>query len=117
MLIISGILNGFQALKDGTIKLIFETQEPTPEQILGIAKNNRQFGWMAFKNETFTTKERDMLEGLKTDYETQGKTPSQRLRAVLYRNWEQDNLGYDDFNRYYDYRMEKIITFYKDKLN
>jgi len=45
-----------------------------------------------------------------------GKTPAQRLRAVLYRLWEQDKKGHKDSNTYYDMMMEQIIEFYKSKL-
>ena len=34
MIVINSILESFRSLKDKTIKLSFETQEPTPEQIL-----------------------------------------------------------------------------------
>ena len=40
-----------------------------------------------------------------------------RLRAVLYRNWEQNKEGYEDFQLYYNFKVEKIITHYKDKLD
>jgi|TARA_R100001530_G_scaffold10633_1_gene10473 hypothetical protein len=48
---------------------------------------------------------------------TKDKSPSQRLRAVLYVTWEQDKQGYDDFDQWYLMKMEQIINHYKDKLD
>jgi hypothetical protein len=44
------------------------------------------------------------------------KTPSQRLRAVLWQVWNQDNAGFKDFEAYYQAMMEKLIEHYKGKL-
>lgn len=43
------------------------------------------------------------------------KTPSQRLRAVLYRLWEQGKSG-TDFESFYRIKMEAIIEQLKGKL-
>lgn len=91
MIIIPAILESYRSLKDKTIKVTFETNEPTPEQLTGIALNIQRFGYLAFKDEPFTNKEKEVLESLKADYEDTGKTPAQRLRAVLYRLWEKEN--------------------------
>ncbi len=117
MLIIGVILEGFQSLKDKTLKLTFSTQEPTPEQIMGIANNTQKFGYLAFKEDAFRSNEKKMLEDIESDYEDNTKTPSKRLRNVLYVNWEQDKQGYDDFNLYYDYHMNKMIDHWKSKLD
>lgn len=117
MLIMPAILSDFRSLKDRTLKLTFETNEPTPEQLVGIAGANQKAGYLAFKEDAFKEKERDMLDGLKSDYDDKSKSNGQRLRAVLYRNWEQENQGYDTFTLYYDGMMEKIIRHYKDKLD
>ena len=54
---------------------------------------------------------------MKSDYDDVGKSKGQRLRAVLYRNWEQNNEGCDTFTLYYESHMEKIIRHFKDKLD
>jgi len=45
------------------------------------------------------------------------KTPSQRLRAVLFLLWEQDKKGFISAEAYYDDLMERIINHYKTKLD
>ena len=53
---------------------------------------------------------------LKVDKELNQKTPSQRLRWVLFRLWEQEgNQG--DFEAYYRTKMEGLIDFLKRKLD
>ena len=117
MLIIGAQLERFNSLKDKTIKLTFETQEPTPEQFVGIAENNQKFGYLCFKEDTFKTDELEMISGIKSDYEEKGKSKAQRLRSVLYINFEKDNLGYSVFDDYYNRKMEEIINHYKSKLD
>lgn len=44
------------------------------------------------------------------------KTHSQRLRAVLYKAWEQDNKGFESHEDHYEHHMEKLIEFSKKRL-
>lgn len=117
MIVIPCILENFRSLNDKSLKLTFNTNEPTPEQVLGIASSSGQFGYLAFKTEMFKKNERDAIESLETDYQDAGKTPSQRLRGVLYRCYEKSNEGFDTFSRYYDHQMEKLLTHFKSKLD
>jgi len=117
MIIIPAILESFRSLKDKTFKVVFESSEMTPEQMSGLAQNLNLFGYLAFKETPFKDKETEFLDSLKPEYDDTGKTKSQRLRGVIYRNWEQDPKGYEDHTRHYDFEMEKIITHYKNKLD
>ena len=117
MIIIPAVLESYRSLKDKTLKIVFETNELTPEQTMGIAQNIQQFGYLAFKNEPFKATEKEVIESLKSDYEDNGKTPSQRLRAVLFINFQQADEGYKTFVDYYNAKMEKIVNHYKGKLD
>jgi len=46
-----------------------------------------------------------------------GKSPSNRLRNVLFRLWEQQPEGYKDSDQYYLVKMNSIIEHFKSKLN
>lgn len=116
MILIPSILSSFSSLKDKTLKIVFETLEPTPEQITSIAGAMGTFGYLAFKIDTFKKEELAAIESLEADYEDTGKTQSQRLRSVLYINYKNHQAGFDSFNSFYDYHMEKIINHYKSKL-
>jgi hypothetical protein len=117
MIILPAILESYRSLKDRTIKVIFDCNELTPEQMVGVAQSLQQFGYLAFKTEMFKQREKEAIEGLESSYEDKTKTHSQRLRAVFYRCWEQDQEGYQDFDSYYKYRMEEIINHFKAKLD
>jgi len=110
-------LEGYRSLKDRTLKLTFETGELTPEQMANIHYSLNKVGFLAFAPDPFATQELSALDALKVEYNDTGKPPSQRLRAVLYRLWEQKNEGYEFFNDYYLGRMEKLINHFKDKLD
>ena len=116
MIVIPSILASYQSLKDGTLKLVFETNEPTIDQVVSIAQGVQSFGYLAFKKDQFKESETKALESLESNYNEFGKTKSQRLRNVLYRNFEQDKEGYDVFDDYYNNKMEKLIIHFKDKL-
>jgi len=115
-MIIAAQLESYRSLKDRTLKITFETNELNSQELLGIAENINSFGYLAFKREPFSEKERQQIESLETNLEDNMKTPSQRLRAVLYRNYERDQQGFKSFATYYEHSMEKLIDHYKGKL-
>jgi len=117
MLLIPAILESVRSLKERTWKVMFATKELTPEQAASMNENLGQFGYLAFKRDEFKTEEIKLIDDLKADFEIEKKTPGQRLRTVLYKNWEQKNEGYKEFPRYYEFRMEKIIEHFKAKLD
>jgi DNA-binding ferritin-like protein len=69
-----------------------------------------------FKEESFQQDELDNLDSIKTDLEA-NKTPSQRLRGILYINYQQDDEGYKDFMTYYIGKMDKLCEHFKSKLD
>jgi len=117
ILLIPAVLSDVKSLKDKTLKVTFETNELTPDQFMGIGSNLQQFGYLAFKKEPFTENEKKVIENLKSDYDDAKKTPSQRLRSVLYLNWQKESEGYKDFNLYYAFKLEQMISHFKTKLD
>ena len=116
MILISGIIEGLSTRKDKTCKLVVGTNELTPSEMSDLFNLNQQFCYLGLKKEPFTKDESDLIESLKTDLDNL-KTPSQRLRGILYRNFEQDDKGYRDFNTYYLAEMDRICEHYKNKLD
>jgi hypothetical protein len=116
MITIPAILESIRSLKDKTYKVVFETNELTPEQMSGIAQNLQIFGWLAFKEAPFGERDKSLLDSLKVDYDDTGKTKGQRLRAVLYRWFEVEPQGYEVFDDFYNHHMEKMIMHFKQKL-
>lgn len=115
-ILIPAIYEGSRDLKDRTKKLTFQTNEITPEQAANLQSMVQSFVYLAVKSEDFTKEQVDTINSLKTDYDDFGKTHSQRLRAVMYRLWEQSSEGYKDFNLYYNFKMDTLISHFKAKL-
>lgn len=40
------------------------------------------------------------------------ESPSKRLRNTFFRLWEKDDGGFEDFNHYYEDKIEKLISHY-----
>lgn len=115
-ILVPAIYEGSRDLKDRTKKLTFQTNEVSPDVAANLQSCVQQYVYLAIKSEEFTKEQVDTINSLKSDYDDFGRTPSQRLRAVLYRLWEQDNKGYKDFNLYYNFMIEQVIAHYKSKL-
>lgn len=116
MFIVPAIIEGITTRKDKTVRLSIGTQELNPAQAAEVFGMNQQYCYLAVKKEPFTKNEEETINALQTDLDTL-KTPSQRLRGILYRNWEQDGQGYADFATYYQAQMDKICAHFKSKLD
>jgi hypothetical protein len=112
---IPAVIESVSTRRDKTYKVILGTQEMTPAEGAAILSLHQKECYVAIKAETFTKQESKAIESLKTDDITI-KTPSQRLRNVFYVMWQQSNDGYEDFTSFYAHKMERVIEFYKSKL-
>jgi hypothetical protein len=116
MILIPAQLEAVTTRKDKTLKLTFGTNELTPSQAAELFGIANQFGYLAFKDESFRRDELDAVESLKSELEDTLKKPSQRLRGIMFRVYEVDNEGFTTFAKYYDSKMEQLITHFKNKL-
>ena len=116
IILIPAIFEGSRDLKDKSKKLFFQTPEITPVQASDLQTCVQQYVYLAIKAEPFMKDQLEVINDIKTDFNDTGKSYSQRLRATLYRNWEQSSEGYKDFNLYYAFKMEGLINHFKSKL-
>ena len=116
MIIIPAVLTTYKCLKDRSLILTFETGEPTPEQIVNVAMSVQYAGFLAFNKDAFKTAQLQIIEETKADYEDKSKTPSKRLRDVLFVAWKQIPEGYENYEDYYRLKMELFINHVKSKL-
>lgn len=116
MIILPAQIEGLTSRKDKTIKVTFGTQELAPSDLAQVFQLNQRFCYIAIKEELFQQEELNTIESVKTDLES-NKTPSQRLRGILYINYQQDNEGYKDFMTYYLGKMDKLCEHFKSKLD
>jgi beta-xylosidase len=116
ILILPAIFEGSRDLKDRSKKLTFCTNEINPQQAASLQVLVQQFCYIAIKREDFKSEEIEILNAAKTDFDDQTKSPSTRMRSVLYLLWKQDNNGYGDFQLYYNYHMNIFIGHLKGKI-
>lgn len=108
---VSSQLMGIRSMSDGGMGLNFHTQELQPQEKAEVMNFHMQQGWLLFAPNEIA--ESDIP---KQPAEVGQKTPSQRLRAVLYVLWEQ--LGSKgEFESFYITEMEKYIDHVKNKLD
>ncbi len=110
---VPAILEGISLLKDGGVSVRYHTNELTPSEKTELSKYFQQFGWMLFSPQEFDSDELE-LENIRKD--TGGKTPSQRLRAVLYVAYEQSGRTDKTFEQFYSEKMEQFINRVKGAL-
>jgi len=100
-------------LVDGGFKLDIITQELSPEEATKLFSLKNKMGWLLFKETEIKLEDIEIPE-IKGEFKSD-KTPSARLRSVLYVFWKQQSSkkSFDDF---YKGQMEKFILKVKEKL-
>lgn len=100
--------------KDGSASLSFDTRELTAEEIFTIMSLRHTEGWLAF-----ATNE-DGLDVPEERAEVDEKSPSDRLRAVMF-VWYKQEIDKGKFTGLFDTfrkeRMERLIEMVKSKLD
>lgn len=106
---VPAVLEGISPLKDGGMSIRFHTQEVKKTEQVTLLEYYQGFGWLQFSDSE--VKEPPIDKPL----ERGNKTPSQRLRAVLFVLWQQ-NYSDEDFDQWYRQRIEAIIDKVKESL-
>ena len=106
------ILTSISHTTDGGLRLGFSTNELTPEDKLSAVLFHQKFGYILFKENPFQESEIPQ-----EDAEDKTKTPSKRLRAVLFKLYQQSGGKKEEFEIYYRQQVEKIIDHLKSKLD
>lgn len=105
--------HGIKTMADKGVRVMLDTQELSPEQMAGLFSLKGEFG-----NFYFATGHVKAEELTIPDYKPEfkgDKTPSQRLRAVLYLLWKQAGEKGDKEDHYRS-KMESIIEQLKERL-
>lgn len=108
---VPAILTRVSFLKDGGVSLGFSTNEMTAEEKVVISKFYQKFGYVLFKENEFVP------EDIPTeDADFEGKTPSKRMRSVLFVYWKQKGAA-GDFEDFYRAKMNDLVEYIKTKLD
>lgn len=117
--IFEGGVNKVSTLADGSLSINIHTQELDTDTMTRIFNLRKSPGMVLISSDDISKAEVDAVSEFTTNFEVgKTKSPSQRLRAVLYRVWEQEGepRGYKDFAVFYASYMERIINEYKSYL-
>ncbi len=114
-ILFAAIVEGLRSRKDKTIAITLGTQELSPEKAGELFNTNSKLVtcYLSIKGD-ITDGEAEILDSVEADLP--GKRPSQRMRSVLFRLWEQQPEGYTDFNLFYIHKMDSMIEKIKTKL-
>ena len=119
-ILIPAIVSKITTMSDKGIRLQVDTQEVSAQQAADLMLLHQIYGHFFFAK---SDREAQDTEDIDVDnlpplvLDTGEKTPSQRLRAVLYRLWEQSNEHTaKTSNQFYLDKMEELINHYKKKL-
>ena len=114
-LLLPTIVTAIRTKVDGSLSLTAETQELSPSKAGELFSFRGKVTMMYLSpKETISQKEIDQVNAI--DSEIDGKTPSQRLRNVIYVLFTQQPDGYKDFDSFYKFHMNRIAEHYKSKL-
>jgi len=97
---------------DGSVKITLETRELPAQEAANLFALRSLEAWAVLAPNQITEVN---LPKEKADPSLGTKTPSQRLRNILYIYWQQHKNG--DFESYYRIQIEKIIEQLKERLD
>src|SRR5689334_12089799 len=99
--VFTGQVDSISTRADKSIKIVISTQEQTEESKVALFGLHQKPACFLISTQSITEQESEAVTAAKLDLAENGKSPSQRLRGVLFRLWQQDNKGYKDSNLYY----------------
>ena len=100
-------------MTDRGLRLTVDTNELDPKDQAELFSLKDKFGWFLFKETKFEESDVLDLPDIKPEFKGD-KTPSQRMRGIIYVIWEK--LGSQKtFEEFYKSKVEEINTWLKDK--
>lgn len=115
-LVLQAQIEGVRTRKDHTYSITLGTQELSPEQGARLFALNNNIANVYISPNTIQTDLMKEIDLASVDMVDSQKTPSKRMKAVLYLLWKNNNEGYDDSALYYQNKMEHLINQLKTRL-
>lgn len=111
-------VEAIQSRKDNTLKITLGTQELNPKDCGELFALMNKLCSIGIAANELSESEIELLQNVKLNIDDvpNAKTPSQRLRGVLFVYYTQHDTGFDDFNLFYQDYMNKRIEHIKAKL-
>jgi hypothetical protein len=115
-IILSAIIENISTRADGTVKVVLGCQEMAASRAGELMTLSRKLAAVYISaKDTIPQKELDQVDAV--DPVMPAKSPSQRMRNVLFVLWQQHPEGFKDFDSFYKYKMNEYIEAIKANLN
>ena len=108
---VPAILEKITTLKDGSVRLLFETQELDAANCTILLGMRLSLGWLIFAPQ----EQREFYIPDEKLHRKDEKTPSQRLRGALFVLWDQKKPT-ASFNEFYESKMSGFIEGIKEQI-
>ena len=124
--VFEGGIDKVSTLADGSLRVYIGTPELSSETMVSVFSLIKKPGFVLISANAINQDQIDAVEKATTNAEFSEKTPSQRMRGVLYKLWEKTQpktmngdgeMEYVDFDLFYKRQMNKIIDHFKTKLD
>jgi len=124
--VFEGGIDKVSTLADGSLRVYVGTPELSHETMVSVFSLIKKPGFVLISTNPINQDQIDAVEKATTNAEFSEKTPSQRMRGVLYKLWEKTQpktmngdgeMEYVDFDLFYKRQMNKIIDHFKTKLD
>ena len=124
--VFEGGIDKVSTLADGSLRIYVGTPELSFDTMVNVFNLVKKPGYVLISTNAINQDQIDAVEKATTNAEFSEKTPSQRMRGVLYKLWEKTQpktmngdgeMEYVDFDLFYKRQMNKIIDHFKTKLD
>lgn len=124
--VFEGGIDGIRTMADSSLKVVLGTPELSAETMARLFGLLKQPGYVVISTSPVQKEMVQLVETAGQEAEFETKTPSQRMRNVLYRLWEKEQptevgpdggTQYVEFDLYYRRKMNNIIEHLKTKLD
>lgn len=112
--LLPAIIEKISTLKDGSVSLTIYTQELSPQKAAELFGLRGKLATVYLSPADITSKELQLVDSIEPDLP--GKSPSQRMRNVLYVIWKQEPEGFKEFPQYYESKMNAYIETLKQNI-
>jgi hypothetical protein len=114
-LILPGTIEGISTRQDGTIKIVLGTQELDSALAGNLFQLRNKYVKCLLSDSNITDLEASLIDSEPIKNGKKVKSPSQRLRAVLFKVHEDQRIP-TPFDDWYNNEMERLIDHYKNSL-
>tara|TARA_R110000823_G_scaffold227629_1_gene354889 strand:+ start:686 stop:1078 length:393 start_codon:yes stop_codon:yes gene_type:complete len=125
--VFEGGIDKVSTMADNSLRVILGTPELSNETEAAIMRLRKKPGYILVSTQKISQEQIDAVEGATVSAEFKEKSPSQRMRGVMFRLWEKTQpkqlnadsgqMEYVDFDMFYKRQMNKIIDHFKTKLD